>query len=40
VVMENMRERIARGDMKQERVDAIKAMCDIAADRASKLQTA
>ncbi|PSS13120.1 hypothetical protein M430DRAFT_21029 [Amorphotheca resinae ATCC 22711] len=38
VIMENMRQRIARGDIKQERAEAIKAMCDIAADRAVKLQ--
>jgi len=55
--MENMKERIARGDINQERAEAIKvrtlavqfkmcsydshkykAMCDIAADRAAKLQ--
>ncbi|TVY83476.1 hypothetical protein LSUE1_G002413 [Lachnellula suecica] len=44
VVMENMVQRIARGDIKLERAEAIKAnscckaMCDIAADRAVKLQ--
>jgi hypothetical protein len=57
VIMENMRERIERGDIKLERAEAIKvrsrkvvnwilqadsqhykAMCDIAADRAVKLQ--
>jgi len=38
VIMEDMKERIARGDMKLERAEAIKAMCDIAADRAAKLQ--
>jgi len=38
VIMENMRERIARGDLRQERAEAIKAMCDIAADRAVKIQ--
>ncbi|KAL2074053.1 hypothetical protein VTL71DRAFT_7831 [Oculimacula yallundae] len=38
VIMENMRSRIDRGDIKLERAEAIKAMCDIAADRASKLQ--
>ncbi|CZS89985.1 uncharacterized protein RAG0_01138 [Rhynchosporium agropyri] len=37
VVMENMRTRIDRGDIKLERAEAIKAMCDIAANRASKL---
>jgi len=38
VIMENMNERILRGDIKLERAEAIKAMCDIAADRAVKLQ--
>ncbi|RDL39534.1 Uncharacterized protein BP5553_03874 [Venustampulla echinocandica] len=38
VIMESMRERIARGDINLERAEAIKAMCDIAADRAIKLQ--
>jgi len=38
VIMENMRDRIARGDIKRERAEAIKAMCDIAASRAIKLQ--
>jgi hypothetical protein len=57
VIMENMRSRIDRGDIKLERAEAIKvsifkstiglcelihmetkAMCDIAADRAFKLQ--
>ncbi|TVY57909.1 putative allantoinase 1 [Lachnellula cervina] len=38
VIMENMQERIARGDVRLERAEAIKAMCDIAADRAIKLQ--
>jgi len=38
VIMENMRSRIDRGDIKLERAEAIKAMCDIAADRAVKLQ--
>jgi hypothetical protein len=37
-IMENMRSRIDRGDIKAERQEAIKAMCDIAADRVSKLQ--
>jgi len=37
-IMEDMRSRIDRGDIKQERAEAIKAMCDIAADRAAKLQ--
>jgi len=38
VIMENMRSRIDRRDIKLERVEAIKAMCDIAADRVFKLQ--
>lgn len=37
VIFENMRERIARGDINAERKDAIKAMCVIASDRAKKL---
>ncbi|KAF2734114.1 hypothetical protein EJ04DRAFT_252739 [Polyplosphaeria fusca] len=37
-VMENMRQRIDRGDIQAERQEALQAMCDIAADRASKLQ--
>ncbi|KAF2646207.1 hypothetical protein P280DRAFT_4311 [Massarina eburnea CBS 473.64] len=37
VIMENMRARIDRGDIKAERLEAIQAMCDIAADRAAKL---
>jgi uncharacterized protein (UPF0210 family) len=36
--MQNMRERIERGDIQAERLEAIQAMCDIALDRASKLQ--
>ncbi|KAH6876021.1 hypothetical protein J4E91_001888 [Alternaria rosae] len=39
-IMENMRSRIDRGDIKAERQEAIQAMCDIALDRASKLQKA
>ncbi|PQE05525.1 Oxo-4-hydroxy-4-carboxy-5-ureidoimidazoline decarboxylase protein [Rutstroemia sp. NJR-2017a BBW] len=39
VIMENMKERISRGDIDLERKEAIKAMCDIAADRARKLQS-
>ncbi|KAK0105542.1 hypothetical protein ONS95_004099 [Cadophora gregata] len=39
-IMEDMRSRIDRGDIKLERKEAIKAMCDIAADRAFKLQQA
>ncbi|KAJ4355396.1 uncharacterized protein N0V89_003412 [Didymosphaeria variabile] len=38
VIMENMRARIGRGDIKAERQEAIQAMCDIANDRASKMQ--
>lgn len=38
VIMENMRARIDRGDIKAERQEAIQAMCDIALDRATKLQ--
>ena len=37
-IMENMRKRIDRGDMALEEVEAIQAMCDIARDRAGKLQ--
>lgn len=37
VIMEDMRNRIANGDLKSERAAAIRAMCEIAADRASKL---
>jgi len=39
-IMENMRSRIDRGDIKAERQEAIQAMCDIALDRATKLQKA
>jgi 2-oxo-4-hydroxy-4-carboxy--5-ureidoimidazoline (OHCU) decarboxylase len=38
VIMENMRQRIARKDIMLERAESIKAMCDIAADRAFKIQ--
>ncbi|KAG4434387.1 hypothetical protein IFR05_010120 [Cadophora sp. M221] len=38
IIMENMRSRIDRGDIKLERAEAIKAMCDIAVDRVFKLQ--
>ena len=38
VIMENMRSRIDRADIKAERQEAIQAMCDIALDRAKKLQ--
>ncbi|KZM26460.1 uncharacterized protein EKO05_0005343 [Ascochyta rabiei] len=37
-IMEDMRARIARADMAAERQEAIQAMCDIALDRARKLQ--
>lgn len=37
VIMEDMQRRIDRGDLRQEKVDAIQAMCDIANDRAKKL---
>ncbi|CAA9959766.1 hypothetical protein PTMSG1_03174 [Pyrenophora teres f. maculata] len=37
-VMQNMLERIDRGDVRAERAEAIQAMCDIARDRAAKLQ--
>jgi 2-oxo-4-hydroxy-4-carboxy--5-ureidoimidazoline (OHCU) decarboxylase len=39
-IMDNMRARIDRGDVKAERQEAIQAMCDIALDRASKLHKA
>ncbi|KAK2629253.1 hypothetical protein QTJ16_000073 [Diplocarpon rosae] len=38
IIMENMRSRIDRGDINLERAEAIRAMCDIAADRVAKLQ--
>jgi len=38
VIFENMRERIERGDIGEERREGIKAMCDIALDRVGKLQ--
>jgi len=38
IIFEDMRERIKRGDIKAERLEAIQAMCDIAIDRAKKLQ--
>ena len=38
-IMENMRTRIDRGDISAERQEAIQAMCDIALDRAGKLQS-
>lgn len=37
VIMEDMQKRIARGDMAAEKADAIRAMCEIAADRSRKL---
>lgn len=37
VIMENMRQRIDRGDVKEEEQEAIRAMVDIAHDRANKL---
>ncbi|KAI6085547.1 Oxo-4-hydroxy-4-carboxy-5-ureidoimidazoline decarboxylase [Hypoxylon rubiginosum] len=37
VVMQNMRERIDRGDIRAEEQEAIQAMVDIALDRAKKL---
>jgi len=37
VIMEDMQRRIERGDLELEKRDAIKAMCDIASDRAKKL---
>ncbi|KAK3339767.1 Oxo-4-hydroxy-4-carboxy-5-ureidoimidazoline decarboxylase [Lasiosphaeria hispida] len=37
-VMEDMRRRIERGDVREEEREAIRAMCDIAKDRAAKLQ--
>lgn len=38
VIMENMRLRIARNDISLERKEAFNAMCDIALDRAAKLE--
>jgi len=37
VIMADMQKRIERGDLKQEKRDAITAMCEIASDRAKKL---
>ncbi|KAA8910501.1 Oxo-4-hydroxy-4-carboxy-5-ureidoimidazoline decarboxylase [Sphaerosporella brunnea] len=37
VIMQNMKERIARGDIEAEKKEAIEAMRDIAKDRAAKL---
>lgn len=36
-VMENMMQRIERGDIQKEKAEAFEAMCDIALDRARKL---
>ncbi|KAL4887439.1 Oxo-4-hydroxy-4-carboxy-5-ureidoimidazoline decarboxylase [Aspergillus karnatakaensis] len=38
VIMEEMRERMNRGDAEREVEEIIQAMCDIAKDRAGKLQ--
>lgn len=38
VIMENMKTRIERGDIQLEKREALNAMCDIALDRAAKLQ--
>ncbi|GIJ86165.1 hypothetical protein Asppvi_005043 [Aspergillus pseudoviridinutans] len=38
VIMEEMRQRIERGDIERERQETIQAMCDIAKDRAKKLE--
>ncbi|KAK9452260.1 Oxo-4-hydroxy-4-carboxy-5-ureidoimidazoline decarboxylase [Limtongia smithiae] len=37
VIMENMRQRIERGDYEKETLEALNAMCEIARDRAAKL---
>lgn len=37
-IMENMKSRIQRGDIRLERQEAFNAMCDIALDRAGKLE--
>ncbi|KAF6843337.1 ohcu decarboxylase [Colletotrichum musicola] len=39
-IMEDMRAHIARGDLALEERAAVRAMCDIARDRAAKLQVA
>ncbi|KAL5343064.1 Oxo-4-hydroxy-4-carboxy-5-ureidoimidazoline decarboxylase [Aspergillus crustosus] len=39
VIMEEMRERMDRGDAEREVEEIIQAMCDIAKDRAGKLQS-
>ncbi|OJD24009.1 hypothetical protein ACJ73_04637 [Blastomyces percursus] len=38
VIMQDMRRRIERGDVEKEKEEIIQAMCDIAIDRAQKLQ--
>ncbi|KZL83426.1 ohcu decarboxylase [Colletotrichum incanum] len=38
-IMDNMRKRISRGDLASEERAAVQAMCNIARDRAAKLQT-
>jgi len=38
VIMQDIRRRIERGDINLEIEETIKAMCDIAMDRARKLQ--
>lgn len=37
VIMDNMKEKIERGDVQKEKIEAFNAMCDIALDRAGKL---
>ncbi|OAX79531.1 hypothetical protein ACJ72_06151 [Emergomyces africanus] len=39
VIMQDMQRRIERRDMEREKEEIIQAMCDIAIDRAQKLQT-
>ncbi|KAF2213039.1 hypothetical protein CERZMDRAFT_39713 [Cercospora zeae-maydis SCOH1-5] len=39
VIMHDMRERIAKSNLQAERLAAIRAMCEIAADRATKLSS-
>ncbi|EMC98078.1 hypothetical protein BAUCODRAFT_66672 [Baudoinia panamericana UAMH 10762] len=39
VIMDDMRKRMASSDLKTERAAAIRAMCEIAADRANKLSS-
>lgn len=38
VIMEDMRKRIARADIEEEKLEAITAMAEIALDRAKKLE--